>query len=141
MSTQYDLFGNADQRATTEVKPIKQGGRWCYKLAIYSPDRVAETLALIRYRALPILTETPLIKNAFDAVTQRSATFIYWTQHPQPFITLLEDEGRKGHNLDAYLLHYDWDSRRTTKLQECHYHRAPRRDGTGWEEVRDELGR
>lgn len=135
MPIQYDLFGNADTRAMNEVRPAKTTGKWVYKLAIYSPDRVAETLALLRYLNLPIQTEKPLIKNAFDSLTQRSATFMYWTIHPQPFITLLEDEGRHGHNLDAYLLHFDWETRRTTRLQECHWHRSPKRDYTEWEPV------
>lgn len=124
VSQQLSLVWDADRRAMTEVRPPQSTGRWKYKISIYSRDRVAETLALMRYLALPIQTEKPLIKNAYVELIRRSATFMYWVNHPQPFLTLLEDEGRKGHNVDAFLLSYDWETKRTEKLQEIHWHRS-----------------
>lgn len=124
VAQQLTLDWDADRRAMTEVRPPKPTGRWKYKISIYSLDRVAETLALMRYLALPIHTEKPLIKNAIDRLTQRSATFMYWVGHPQPFITLLDAEGRAGHNVDAYLVSYDWETKRTERLQEIHWHRS-----------------
>lgn len=124
VAQQLTLDWDADRRAMTEVRPPQPTGRWKYKISIYSRDRVAETMALMRYLALPITTEKPLIKNAYDGVTQRSATFMYWVSHPQPFITLLDAEGRSGHNVDAYLVCYDWETKRADRLQEIHWHRS-----------------
>lgn len=93
---------------------------WKYKLTIYSRDRIAETIALLKYKIEAIEPRMPLIKSATDPVTGAVQTALYWEYLPDDYIRILEYVGKMGHSFDAYLVHYDWDTKALTKLGEYH---------------------
>lgn len=97
---------------------------WKYKLTIYSHDRVCESIALIKYRNEVIEPRLPLIKTATDPVTGVVHTAMYWTYLPADYIRLLEYVANEGFSFDAYLTHYDWETKTLSKLGEYHVRKA-----------------
>lgn len=110
------------EQLKTPNTPQRPNTYWRWKLTIYSRDRLAECLTLVKYRREVIDPETPKVVAAYDQLAARCVSMVYFHEHPADFVRILEYEGLSGHNFDAYLTHYDWQNRVEERMSEYHHH-------------------